>query len=301
MSERSLNNMEAIVQGIVWFLAIAFGIAWTSWEIVIRSGVSVLSWQFQLYALPGAFAPAIAAIVVRQWITREGFADAGLGLAPRHWRYYLLAWLLPLAVVAAIVAQASLLDIAEPDFTLARAAASGVAGRDAGQLAQLGWLIVPQVMVTALVTTPVLWGEEFGWRGYLQRRIFLDRPVAAAVATGTLWGVWHFPVTLRGYNYPDHPLLGSLLFVAITILLSYLLGWFRERTGSIWAASLAHASTNAVGALTLLWLAGGAGPTIISYGGLLAVPPLLAACALVHWFDRVKPRTAGTAVPFRSG
>lgn len=276
------------MRGVIWFLAITFGLAWASWEIVIRSGVSVLSWQFQLYVLPGAFAPAIAGFAVRRWITREGFADAGLGFCAHHWRYYLLAWLMPLGVVGAIVAEAIILDIAQPDYTLGRAAVSGMAGRNAEHLADLGWLVVPQVMVMALVTTPLLWGEEFGWRGYLQRRILSGRPVAAAVVTGIIWGAWHFPVTLRGYNYPDHPVLGSLLLVVIAIFTSYLFGWFRERTGSIWAASLAHASTNAIGGLAALWFAGAAGPFVISYAGLLAIPPLFLACAIVYRVEQAR-------------
>lgn len=278
------------MRGIIWFLAITFGFAWISWELVIRSGVSVPSWQFQIYVLPGAFAPAIAAFVVRAWITREGFADAGLALNTRHWRYYLLAWLMPLAVVGAIVAQAILFGIGHPDFSLAGAARSGMAGRNAEHLTELGWLVVPQVMVRALITTPLLWGEEFGWRGYLQRRILDGRPVAAAVVTGIVWAVWHFPVTLRGYNYPDHPVLGSLLFVAITILTSYLFGWFRERTGSIWAASLAHASTNAIGGVAVLWFAGQVGPIVASYAGLLAVPPLFVACMIVYRTERARSK-----------
>ena len=279
--------------GLLWFLGISFGLAWGSWELAIRSGVGVLDWQFQIYALPGAFAPAIAAFVVRKWITHEGFSDAGLRVRVRNWRYYLLAWLLPLAVVGAIVFQAMLLGIAEPDFTLSRAAASGVAGRNTAGLDQLGALIIPQVMLTAIVTTPVLFGEEFGWRGYLQPRLFPGRPVAAAVATGIIWAIWHYPVTLRGYNYPDHPVLGSLLFIPITVLLSYLFDWFRRRTGSIWTASMAHAATNSVGSLAMLWLAGAAGPTVISYGGILAVGPLCLVCLLAWNSDQRHGRSAG--------
>lgn len=275
------------MRGIIWFLAIAFGLAWISWEIVIRSGVPVLGAQFQLLALPGAFAPAIAAFAVRKWITREGFADAGLALHLRSWRFYLLAWLMPLAVVALIIVQAIAFGIAEPDFTLERAAATEIVGSKAAGLEGFAWLVVPQALLLAIVATPVLWGEEFGWRGWLQRRILVGRPVAAAVVTGLIWAVWHFPLTLRGYNFPEQPLLGSLVFVAMTILTSYLFGWFRERSGSIWAASLAHSATNAVGGgLTTLWFAGGAGLHVVGYAGLLAIPPLFAVCALVWWWER---------------
>jgi CAAX protease family protein len=259
--------------GLLWFLGITFGLAWGSWEFAIWS-------------------PAIAAFVVRKWITREGFSDAGLRVRPRQWPYYLLAWLLPFAVVGAIVAQALLFGIGEPDFTLSRAAADGVVGRSTAGLDRLGWLIVPQLMLVAIATTPVLFGEEFGWRGYLQARLYPGRPVAAAVATGVIWAVWHYPVTLRGYNYPDHPVLGSLLFIPITVLLSYLFDWFRRRTGSIWTASLAHAATNSIGSLAMLWLAGAAGPIVASYGGLLAVGPLFLICFLCWMSDRRLERHA---------
>jgi membrane protease YdiL (CAAX protease family) len=270
-------------RGVVWFLVICFGVAWTSWEIAIATGVSVLSSQFQLYALPGAFAPAIAALVVRKWITREGFADADLGLQAARWRYYLIAWLLPLAVVAAIVLEAMFLGIARPDFSLSRAVTAGYASP---ALSGHGWLIVPQLMITAVLATPVLWGEEFGWRGYLQKRLFVGRPVAAAIATGLIWGVWHYPVTLRGYNYPDHPFMGSLIFPIFTVLIAYILGWIRGRSGSVWASSLAHAATNSIGALALLWLAGAQGPFVVSYAGLLALPPLAVVCLCIFKADK---------------
>src|ERR1039457_6817364 len=103
--------------GVIAYLLIAFGMAWAIWEIVIRLGISVRSPLFQIAGLPAAFAPAIAAFVVRKWITREGFADAGLRLDLRKWPYYLVAWLLPLAVVGCIVVLVLLLGLGKPDFS----------------------------------------------------------------------------------------------------------------------------------------------------------------------------------------
>jgi hypothetical protein len=77
--------------------------------------------MFQFAVLPGAFAPAIAAVLVRMFVTREGFADAGLPIQRRHWRYWLLALLLPLVVVACITLEAQWLRIAKPDFTVVSA------------------------------------------------------------------------------------------------------------------------------------------------------------------------------------
>ncbi len=75
---------------------------------------------FKIALLPGAFAPAIAAFIVRKCIIREGFADAGLRPNFGKWPYYIVAWLLPLVVVGCIVILASLLGLGKPDFSLVR-------------------------------------------------------------------------------------------------------------------------------------------------------------------------------------
>src|SRR5690242_14272043 len=160
--------MPAASKAIASYLAIAFGVAWIAWELAFRLGSGATPANFQLYILPGSFAPAIAAIVVRRWITREGFADAGLGIHPRHWRYYLVAWLLPLAVVLAIAAEAGALGIATADLSTQTALKAMGREPPAAIAPYAGYIAVVQLLVRALFFTAILWGEEFGWRGYLQ-------------------------------------------------------------------------------------------------------------------------------------
>ena len=52
------------MKAIVWFLVISFLPAWISWEIAIAAGLDVLSWQMQLFLVPGAFCPALATVVL---------------------------------------------------------------------------------------------------------------------------------------------------------------------------------------------------------------------------------------------
>jgi len=284
--------MDTKTKGIVSFLVIAFGLAWILWEIPFLIGLSPRRPLFQLALLPGGFAPAVAALVVRKWITREGFADAGLALNLRQWPYYLCAWLLPLVVTAVIVGLAVVLGVSQPDLSLQRGLQALSPGADAPPLSPLAMLIALalQLMLTALVATPILWGEEFGWRGYLQIRLLAHRPALAAVVTGLIWGVWHYPVNLRGYNYPDHPVLGALVFPVCTVLLSIVFGWLRLRTGSVWAASLAHAATNAIGvSMTALLFSGGPNFMFVRYLGVLAWVPLGALCAWIILSGRLKP------------
>ena len=195
-------------KGVAVFLLIAFGLAWVLWEITIMIGPSARDPLFQLAILPGALSPAVAAIIVRKWVTREGFSDAGLRLNRHHWRYYLAALVLPLLVVTVIVLLATTLDISDPDFSLKRAIWQlGPPGTVAPPLPDgIFALVVFQSMIIALLATPILLGEEFGWRGYLQLRLLADRPLLAAVATGIIWSLWHLPLNLRGYNFPDQPI-----------------------------------------------------------------------------------------------
>jgi uncharacterized protein len=213
--------------GIAVYLILAFGLAWTAWGIPRALGVVPQSPLFQAFTLAGAFAPAVAAIVVRAWVTREGFADAGLGLEPRKWGYYVLALAIPIAATLAVLFAAPALGIARPTGTAPNLA-----------------VLVLRLSAISVVFTPLLWGEEFGWRGYLQLRLLAGRPLAAAIATGIIWGVWHYPLLMLGTELPGHPLLVLLLFPVGTVFYSIVFGWLRLRSRSIWTASLAHSAIN---------------------------------------------------------
>jgi membrane protease YdiL (CAAX protease family) len=221
----------------------------------------------------------------------------------RQWRYFLFALLLPLPVVLVIVLEAVGLHLAQPDFSLTGALQESSAakafmgwaahGVSAGTPVMLNVLLIGQLLVMAVMTTPLLWGEEFGWRGYLQPRLLPGRPVLAAGVMGLIWGVWHYPLILRGYDYGDDVALGSVVFLVSTALISFIFGWLVERTGSIWSSSLAHAATNVVGGgLSSMWLSGAHHQAITSYAGLLAWPPLLIVCWGM-WVLRVDRGHAG--------
>ena len=131
-------------KGIIVYLMIAFGMAWALWEVPIRLGVSLTNPLFQYIALPGAFAPAIAALIVRKWVTKEGFKDAGLNphLA-KGWKYYLVAWLMPLAVSAIVLGLVVALGIAKPDFTLQRMINVMAPGTEVPSMPAFIWAIIP--------------------------------------------------------------------------------------------------------------------------------------------------------------
>jgi membrane protease YdiL (CAAX protease family) len=279
-------------RGVVAYLLIAFGMAWAGWEVPIRLGISMSNTLFfKIALLVGAFAPAIAAFVVRKWITREGFADAGLRLNLRKWPYYLVALLLPLVVVGCIVVLAPLFGIGAADFSLVRGFKYLEPAKLPEYLPRSLWMLTGLSLVKAIFVAPILFGEEFGWRGYLQPRLFPDWPALGAVVTGVIWAYWHLPLNLRGGNFPDHPFIGGLLIYPVgAIFLSIIFGWLVLKTGSIWSSSLAHAATNAVGGTLVVFLfMGGPSLVFVSYVGLLGLIPLGALSAWIVLTGRLKP------------
>ncbi|GAA2912495.1 peptidase [Actinoplanes cyaneus] len=211
------------VKGIAVYLLISFGVVWP-YLFVARLG---LGWSLvnPLVQLPVAFAPAIGAFVVRKWVTREGFATAGL-----RWRapgkLWAGAWLAPLG--------ASLM-------MLACAWVAGWWRLDLGPVGGLAFLLVIQ-----FVLIPVYFGEEFGWTSFLWPRLVPGRPRLSLLVTGLIWAVWHYPLAFLGYAEFDNRLLALPLWTVMFLLFEVLLGWLYARSGSVWVTSLAHSGNNVV-------------------------------------------------------
>lgn len=227
--------MSTRFKGVVWFLVLAFGLAWAGMFIsVLVFDLSLLNPLVQVLAV--AMTPAIAAFVVRKWITKEGFADAGMRLRLReNWRFYLGAWLGPLGFATAAVAVAGALGLWDFDISVFEL----VPGLPA-------WASIAALMVVVVVLTPLYWGEEFGWTSYLRLRLFPERPILSTLLTGLIWAVWHYPLAFLGYIEFDNVVPGLAIWTALFLFQEVILSWVRLRSGTVWTASLAHAGNNMV-------------------------------------------------------
>jgi len=110
---------------------------------------------------------------------------------------------------------------------------------------------VLMVVITAqtLILGPLLglmvtFGEEYGWRGYLQPALTVLGRVRGVALVGVIWGIWHWPVIWMGFNYPGHPYLGSLLMVFFSVGLAFLLGYAVLKAKGVWIAAFLHATVN---------------------------------------------------------
>ena len=115
-------------------------------------------------------------------------------------------------------------------------------------------VIIVQIVATpfnAILSSMLAVGEELGWRGWLTPAL---RPLgtwATLLITGVVWGLWHAPIILLGYNFARPDVSGVLLMVAGCVAWGILLGWMRLRSASVWPAVLAHGSLNASAAVFL--------------------------------------------------
>lgn len=261
-------------RGIAIFLLVAFGAAWLI-ALPIWLAPRHLAEPWATYVLRAMmFAPALGVLVTTRLRPASSGATPGLGLRfggslRRCVPYFLFAMLIIplLGLVAPLVG--ALFGLVQLDLThfsgyaaMIRQATAGVPGADAG-LASLpiGVLIalqLVQIPFAAMVPNGLLaFGEELGWRGYLLPRLLPLGQWPAVLIMGAVWGLWHAPVLLLGYNYPLHHRLAVLLMVGFTMITGTLLGWLRLSTGSIWPSVVAHGAINAsAGAVALFVRAG---------------------------------------------
>lgn len=100
------------------------------------------------------------------------------------------------------------------------------------------------VIVGPLLGLIISFGEEYGWRGFLQNELIKLGRIRGILLLGVIWGIWHWPVIWMGYNYPGQPVLGSVMMVIYCVILSYFLAHAVFKSQGVWTASYLHALTN---------------------------------------------------------
>ena len=116
---------------------------------------------------------------------------------------------------------------------------------------QPAWVLMLSSVLNVILIGPILgliiaFGEEYGWRGYLQGELTRLGKARGVLLLGVIWGIWHWPVIWMGYNYPGQPILGSLLMVGYTIALAFVLAYAVFKGRGVWIAAFLHALNNQV-------------------------------------------------------
>jgi uncharacterized protein len=141
--------------------------------------------------------------------------------------------------------------------------------------------------------------EEYGWRGWLMDELESIGPVRANLLTGVLWGLWHAPLILMGFNYEPHRFAGVLFMCGLTTALSFLLWRSRQYTGSLLAPAVLHGAFNGFQGFFVLLVAI-RNPLASAPVGVLAWAAIGLVAAVFWWFSagRLWPNEAPeTALP----
>lgn len=113
--------------------------------------------------------------------------------------------------------------------------------------------LILRMVPIAIVINPIMgivlcFGEEFAWRSYLLPKLCkIISPWKAILLTGAIWGMWHSPIILTGYNYgTKHPVFGVAAMVVCTTVFGIIAAYLFFKTKSVWIAVIFHASLDAI-------------------------------------------------------
>ncbi|MEB3755236.1 MAG: CPBP family intramembrane metalloprotease [Desulfurococcales archaeon] len=150
------------------------------------------------------------------------------------------------------------------------------------------------IILGVYVNSPVALGEEIGWRGYMYTIIRKRYNLLwTSIIIGVIWGFWHAPLILSGYNYVNlipgcnsHSRSQATLgvFIIYTVAASILLTEVRENTRSIYSSAVGHGVINGVAPRMSLLVNGNT--LIAPPAGLSASVGLLFAAAVWKWWFR---------------
>ena len=290
---------------VVVYLAFAFGISWGVGLIVyltggiansptlFKIGPSPMTLATVLVATGYMFAPAISHVLTRV-VTGEGWQGAFLRPKfKRGWKYWAIAWVLPalLTVIGAALYFAIFPRYFDASGSQYRAALSAQLGPQvADSLPDPLWPIMIAGALQGILFAPLInglftFGEEFGWRAYLQPKLMPLGGRKALLLIGIIWGVWHWPVIAMGHNYglnyAGAPWLGILAMIWFTLNLAVIFGWLTLKAGSVWPGVIGHAAINGIAGVAAPFISGQPNPLLgpLPVGVIALIPTTL----LVAW------------------
>jgi len=240
-------------RALLLFCALAYAISWSLQFAAIHAVGNLESMAAAPY-LVGAMAVPGFLTLAFAWFSRAAGASILWRPSRRLLPFGVIAFLVPTAIAFATVAAVMLAGWGKPGWFLFSHSGVAISGGPwlLGRGGQAWPLFVANVVLTggayAMFNAIFAAGEELGWRGFLQGH-FIARfgTTRGVVLLGLLWSFWHLPALLAGYNFPEHPVLGGfILFPAELVAISFFLAWLTLRSGSFWAAAIAHGAGNSI-------------------------------------------------------
>ena len=117
------------------------------------------------------------------------------------------------------------------------------------------WVLLGQTVLNGFIAgitinTVFALGEEIGWRGFLQKELGYLGIWKSGLLIGFMWGFWHAPLIIQGYNFPQNPMLGVVMMTIACAPLGLIMSYFVQRSGTVMSAGFFHGVFNAVAGLS---------------------------------------------------
>jgi len=177
----------------------------------------------------------------------------------RSWLpWAVLAWLGPIVLVGLSLVLGAAVGVFHADLVSFSAFREVLGGRSAIPVQTLVLIQIAEVLVVGWINVIPALAEEWGWRGWLLPALLPLGRWPAILLVGVVWGLWHAPIVLLGYNFPLEPApLRVLLMVGFCVATGSLLGWLRLRSDSVWPCAIGHGFVNAAAGLPIVLAAAG--------------------------------------------
>ncbi|MFP8953373.1 CPBP family intramembrane glutamic endopeptidase [Natrialbaceae archaeon A-arb3/5] len=262
--------------------------------VALSSGFVAISWLLDVSMLVLApaymFTPMFAGIVTCM-IGSPSFERAGLRLPWSRFRWLAIAAVFPIALILLGTGLALFLPGVEfvPDANPLTGEGTEFAPADTDEPAGPslpGWPlnlfagIIAALVFGATINAIFAFGEEFGWRGVLLTELAPTGFWTASAVIGLLWGLWHAPIILEGYNYPNNPVVGVGVMVVACLAMSPVYTYITVAAKSVVAPSIFHGTFNAFAATMFVFAQGGSELVVNPVGAIGILVFGLAAVAI---------------------
>ena len=218
----------------------AYLFSWTYWLTALlgKNPAHPFNWLPGYGPSIGMFGPMLAAVIMRRFISKEGFKGS-VGVS-RPFRFYAIAYFVPFFFVLALIIFNEVTGTGHFEWTHATP-------------------LLTSILVTAglvFLLLPLSFGEEYGWRGYLLPRLLPLGEIKGTLILGIIWAFWHLPVlsmaqeslwlgcsNLSGRSYPGSLsvyLVISCIWrkysgvILVSLFIRYLGRHFYFRSGISW-------------------------------------------------------------------
>ena len=194
----------------------------------------------------GAMMIPLLAVIFTQLIFKEPVLRR-LGVSFKLNRWWWIGWLLMPVIALAVLGVTLLMPGAKwtPDSVMMQQAMQSMP-EGVGVWGVIGISLLSGLISGATLNAIFAFGEEIAWRGFLMKEFKGKKFLTVALWIGVIWGLWHTPIILNGHNYPQHPVAGVFMMVAFCLLLTPMLMYFRQKSGSVIVPAIMHGTFNAV-------------------------------------------------------